>query len=488
MKTAKKWFWPLLFCLSAVIVASIHLAMQGHTLLDIYPPNGTERSSIWNDEVAYYQQVKAILQYGIPQGWYAVNGTHARYLTLYAWSPLIYLPYVVLAKLWGGWNFYSPYICNALFFTIALVIFYFWVRPDKWQVLRFALLLFLFPSGVNYIFSGMTEAMFCAFCVIMYAAHYKMDRDNYGYGFLIFVYALISYIVMIRPYYLPFYFIPFWYWRKRDFKKSLAVTGIVAGVSTAGHFLICHYLCCTPLIESNLSSAITADASIPDIFLNYLSRFFTTWLRILRDMGGETYKPNVILFTLLVAFISLWAAKEYFTAKKVSFSPIFSISIYLLILSLFCLMGNFQYPRHVVPLTMWMICVLTMEMPPKFFAVVSAALLCCYVVFYPNTAYPYGNAADRQADRQIMENLASKMELVDGISWDNTVSWVIYPYRALYYLPAGFGIDVEEDSDIQALPPSRYVLAVRGGNIDAQLAGNSKVLYSDESSVLYERR
>ena len=54
-----------------------------------------------------------------------------------------------------------------------------------------------------------------------------------------------------------------------------------------------------------------------------------------------------------------------------------------------------------------------------------------------------------ESDKSIENQLSSQMQLSSGINWNNTVEWV-YPsdYRDLYFIPAGFGINITMGDNI----------------------------------------
>ena len=57
-------------------------------------------NSRWNDELFYYKTIEGITRYGMPQGYFGYNESHALVGTLGAWSPIIY----TFDAIWGAYS------------------------------------------------------------------------------------------------------------------------------------------------------------------------------------------------------------------------------------------------------------------------------------------------------------------------------------------------------------------------------------------------
>ena len=89
-------FWYLAIALFfPVAISSLYLLLERNhqSLFSIMPA--------WNDEDFYYNQIKSMLEYGRPLGYYGYNGSHAPVGTFGAHGWFILLPYVVFCKIFG---------------------------------------------------------------------------------------------------------------------------------------------------------------------------------------------------------------------------------------------------------------------------------------------------------------------------------------------------------------------------------------------------
>lgn len=76
-----------------LLAVAIFCLRYHQDLFSYYLPN-----SLWNDEVIYFKTIEGIKEFGIPQGYFGYNESHARMGTFGAWSPVIYL----FDAMWGG--------------------------------------------------------------------------------------------------------------------------------------------------------------------------------------------------------------------------------------------------------------------------------------------------------------------------------------------------------------------------------------------------
>jgi hypothetical protein len=102
---------------------------------------------VWNDEAAYYAQVKMILKQGFSKGYWGFGGEHALLGTGGAWSPAILLPYVLFGKLFG-WTYASVSIANVFYLCVANALFLLLVSAKKETCIRFIFCRAVFTSSV----------------------------------------------------------------------------------------------------------------------------------------------------------------------------------------------------------------------------------------------------------------------------------------------------------------------------------------------------
>ena len=80
---------PLIMCYIACL-------KDGISLGDIYLGN-----SKWNDEVLYYKITEAVSKFNGPLGNFGYNGSSAELGHFGAWSPVVFVFYIIWAKIFG---------------------------------------------------------------------------------------------------------------------------------------------------------------------------------------------------------------------------------------------------------------------------------------------------------------------------------------------------------------------------------------------------
>lgn len=155
------------FCLAALcslvpLFISMFLHAMQNTGVSIF------RSIPQNiDELYYYTQIKAMVEYGAPLGYVGAGGTHAAVGTFGFWGVATLLPYALFGWVFG-WGYYSMAIANILMFTLAHLLFVYLARPTVRQMglLSIANLISFFVQF--YFYSSMTMPLRYA-CAILFA-------------------------------------------------------------------------------------------------------------------------------------------------------------------------------------------------------------------------------------------------------------------------------------------------------------------------------
>ena len=198
----------VLACLP-VIACLVCCAARGQGIGQVYLP-----SSERNDELIYYKQVEAILEYGYPRGYFGFNESHALKLSFAAWSPALMLPWV----LWGllfGWNLLSPVLCNLFLLAGAMLLYGMLAKPDWKQTGIISLLFFLYMPFSWYMLCGMPEIGCMSLAIVFYGAAAGWLRRRRG-GLLAVMFALAGLLTLMRPYFLLFLLLPAYFWIFRD--------------------------------------------------------------------------------------------------------------------------------------------------------------------------------------------------------------------------------------------------------------------------------
>ncbi|MBQ7359859.1 MAG: hypothetical protein IJW63_07190 [Lachnospiraceae bacterium] len=241
----QKWFlWlkthnyivkALLMALVPLLCCVVTCLVQGKTIGQVYLP-----ASLWNDELFYFKQVEAIVEYGFPQGFYGFNESHALKLSFAAWSPVLVWPWV----LWGwifGWNMMSPIYCNIFLMMLTMFGFVCIVKPSNRQLGLLALMFVTFTPFTRYMLSVMPEVICFSMVIFTFAIGLSYQRKNHV-AKLILLFAMTGLMTLMRPYLILFMLLPVYFaWRKYKW-LGLALSGLYGGVIGVLYLLINHYL------------------------------------------------------------------------------------------------------------------------------------------------------------------------------------------------------------------------------------------------------
>lgn len=246
----------VLMALLPVCCCLVHCAMQGKSIGEVYLP-----ASEWNDELFYFKQTEAIVNFGYPQGYFGFNESHALKLSFAAWSPVLLLPWV----LWGlvfGWNLMSPIICNIFLLTAAVFCFVWLVRPTWKQMGVLTLLFCLYTPFVRYMFSVMPEITCFSLLIVFYGLAVRyLEEEHMVY--LVLLFAVSGLLVLMRPYMLLFLTLPAFLWARKDKGRG--------GLGAAAVMLV--VLGCYALIKHYFGAEYFAPL------------FFTDWIRAFFEKG-----------------------------------------------------------------------------------------------------------------------------------------------------------------------------------------------------------
>ena len=271
-KTDKRYMLALKIVLMGLLPLAaclLYCARQGYGIGDVYLP-GSE----WNDELFYFKQVEAIVNYGFPQGYFGFNESHALKLSFAAWSPVLVFPWVIWGLLFG-WNLLTPIWCNIFLLTLARVIFVWLVRPTWKQLGILTLLFLLYTPFVRYMLSGMPEIICFSMLIVFYSITVSYLRKNTGWK-LALLFVLAGLMTLMRPYLLLFLVLPAVLWVMKSKWKGLIGSAAVVGVVLGIYALIKHYL--------------GAEYFAPLFFTDWVTAFFEQGLfGGLRHFCGKLY-------------------------------------------------------------------------------------------------------------------------------------------------------------------------------------------------------
>lgn len=488
---------PLLAC---VILCGV----DGRFIWDVYLP-----LSEWNDEIFYYKQVEAMVEYGIPQGYFGFDESRAQYLSFGAWNPLILVPYVV----WGwifGWNLLSPILCNIVLLMVAVFGYVLLARPDKRQCIALAVLYMASLFTTRYCLSVMAEAilMFYGILFLGFCVSYRREEKNYKLFWAIF---MIVQLALIRPYLLTLILWPAYEIFKKSKWKACVIVILTAAGSIGLYFAIAGSIC-APYFRSLINTDWIKTffwsgpwegikftlKQIMDATLEYLG-MCVSGIRGQTERHGLALQFLVILIVLCIQTIVDLIKKKKSLAQHLLLTLSFGGSLLALLLLYQLHAGG----RHLLLfVTMGIFIISQMENKWMGKVAVTAVLLAFAFLQMPDrTLYkrvPYETMEARTQYLQLKEELEAGMvlQVEDAPSYENAIIWTISDtvdgsymetfWQHLYALPSGFGISCCSDGFVKYNFESlqcRYLLVPCGGELDHMCleAGKTEIARTDKT-------
>lgn len=480
-----------------LICASVYSFLQGHRIGDVYLP-----ASYWNDELFYFKQVEAVVNYGLPKGWFGFQEMHGSVYPFAAWSPAVLVPYIV----WGwlfGWELISPIYANIVYNMIAMAGFVLLVKPGKKQSFFLLLLLAVFGPYSRYLLSAMPETIYMAMGIWLVSLAISQSRKDRTWK-LATMFAICILITLARPYLILLMALPAWLLIRKKKLIGAVISLCIAAVTAVGYFAVteaCSSPYFIPLIETDWLNSMKNDGFTAGV---------KTMLRIVRDkcrllithhlyrgfryglLSGALHAVAGTIAFLLGAR-SLWLLKkglhkEGNGIKESVFWLIHFVITAGMLAAIFLFYPIADGAKH------WMIFIVVglvwiALLEEKFYVMkIVTALLCAYLFIVKAFApFDWQVAYDDGAMMAEAEDLGSQLEenmvLTDTEDrYDNTVIWlasdmvdgqsISAPWGYLYMIPKGFGINFcFQDyvmTNIDQLH-SAYIAVMPGGDVDKEL-------------------
>ncbi len=522
----KKVNTPLL--IKALIIATLpvlscvlYCLLSGGSLFNVYLP-----ASEWNDEVYYYKQIEGMIAYGFPRGFFGYNEEHALMLSFASWSPALYLPWA----LWGfcfGWNVYSPVIANIVFLSLTLAVYVILTNPKVNQLVAFSVLFILFRPITRYAMSLVPETICHCMAILITALGISYQRKEKSVK-LIFIFALASYAMLMRPYMVLFMGLPVFFLIKKRKAVGAIVSAVIVAVTSVGYYLINHYLL-SPYLEPVFSiewlRAFQNGGLVYGIkgilsLLGNATKEYIYWIRVFFSEGraqGSYFivfsgLTVILIWQLVTGLVNVIRNKRDGRPKEEELKHLpvlagITISFILMLFALLLMYSLEDGARHLQIFILASFVVLSAYLERDYSKVIISALLILAVFIRPIADYE--SAVPFKTDEAVNKEAFwtesfSSMELnkKDAPSFDNTVMWVINDvndtdgfasdWRILYYLPKGFGISGVQGTyayDNFDSIKCRYIMAPKGGRVDELCRGsNYKVIGEDAKTVVYNRK
>lgn len=202
----RKNFIYVILIVTPLVISSLFLALQSsrQSLLTIMPS--------LSDEVFYYNQVKSMIKYGAPQGYYGYDGSHALLGTFGAHGWFLFLPYVLFGKIFG-WHFNSIAILNNILLCAAIAFFVYMFKPSIKKTIMFIIAVSS-PLVIYFVNSSMMEGENYFYAIILaIVMSYIVKNDDFNsakkYFLIVFVVwaalSRVTWSIMLFPVVLIFF-------------------------------------------------------------------------------------------------------------------------------------------------------------------------------------------------------------------------------------------------------------------------------------------
>lgn len=218
-----------IFIMACIIAApflasTLYLWPIGQNLLTVMPCN--------SDEEFYYNQMKSVLAYGQPLGYYGYVDSHAIIGHFGAWGSAWVLPYWLVTVL-TGLNYYSISLVNHILLVLCLIVAY--KMSDKSVVKCIVILgLYFVPTFAYYMNSAMMEGL--QFIIAVASAlmlYYMSEKSELSKRVVIMITIAFCYFCACKVMWVILW-VPFFYLvtRGKGIKKQVltVLSGTVAMV------------------------------------------------------------------------------------------------------------------------------------------------------------------------------------------------------------------------------------------------------------------
>ena len=493
-----------------ILVCTLHCLLLGGNLGDIYLANSQN-----NDDLFYFKQVEGIIEYGIPQGFFGFNESHANNLSFAAWSPLTLIIWAIWGKLFG-WSISSYYWCNIIFHSFAFAFFTKQVNPQTKQMLIAGVLIGLFPGFSKYTLSCLVETHMISYMVLFYgmALGYAKEAKTWK---LVGMFLLGGFLTCIRPYLVLLLFLPGTFIFIKKKWAGILITVTASALSICGYFAISKYLTAayfTPLFEKSIFTRFIYEGFYAGA--RYIAYECLHWAQSLGDymkqsfttgkfMGSNYCVLFLICILLFVMFIS------YARKKKQLFAVIYFHYICTALISVTALLVIMhkmnEGSRHII--SMIIVGCLLVSFVKKWKQILRPLIPIVLILFlfyyYPDDGQDYRiplRTQERYEEQQAWNELTKDIQLsANAPSYENTVIWTFsdrvdgnvchMDWQPILAMPAGMGISccqVEYIENNWDTLQSRYIITDDGGQVSSMCKdAGYEVIAEYDGTVLYQR-
>lgn len=494
--------------LSPLFICMFFCAVRGTSLLKIYIPN-----AINNDCLYYYKIVEGVINYGIPQGYFGYNESHALYGTFASWNPLI----VGYWGIWGkvfGWNYASAIVSNIIALSVAFGLFAYITKP-KWSgLLSFLGLMLVFPAFSINVLNVLVEAPIGALLIIFFAFSIREARLRHGKLNISFMLICSFMLTLLRPYMVLLFLVPIIFVGRKKRIWSIPVV-VIAVASVVGYFLCGHFFTSDyiyPVFDmTSIDKLLAGDIRGCLSTIKYAVIYtFPEAISLIKDafVHGHTVGTQyvVTLFTA-VMLIVIWVKSSEKKEKTMLLAyGIFAFVLFAAVI-IFYRTAN-DGGRHFLIFAIVGCLLLCTECEGSFkwtSASVAFVLLIIFALrgsFYPRDYdVPFENKELEQKIEYWEKTFKEREITIDSDRYNNTVIWTLTDdvdgeyvstyFNELYALPVGLGLNCCEsvflENNFDSLK-SRYMAVTPGSETEKLCASRGwNMVGSTDTLAIYER-
>ncbi|MCD7734753.1 MAG: hypothetical protein LUH48_06460 [Clostridiales bacterium] len=283
----RRTLWAILL-LSPLIAVWIMGAVTGTsvTRLDAY-------NTTWNDEIGYLRAVRTMRTQGLPTGVQSYNEVASDIPAYGAYIFLTYLPYAAMSFLTGLTSHNFMYYCNVLLVVLANAVFLRLVKPDIKKTIWLIALSTLSLVYERYVWSGMSEASYCAFLIVVLACFlWLLDGREHPHWkenvILVGVTLLILFFGMLRAFHYAWILIPGYYILISDRSRRVKTVSFLGGMAAV---ILC--FCCSQYLSAHWAAVFFSDTGkITETLVGYL-QLLSSGLGGLRQFLSQVLQINI---------------------------------------------------------------------------------------------------------------------------------------------------------------------------------------------------
>ena len=433
----------------------------------------------WNDEAAYYQMIKTYSDYFAPLGYWGFNGNHAIWGTGGAWSPAIIWPYVIFAKIFPL-SYGLVYFVNLFYITLANVIFYICVKPNKGQSIKLALAQAGSAVFILYLSVNMSEMFRYAIAIVLAGLLYRIlfmecsKMIKYVVTPLLIVAATQVYVFF--AFCVPVYV--FGIMKNSKLWKKIVASAIALGGVACGSYYLLHLISSNYNIhktERLLNAVKSMDiGGAVKAFLFMMkqgaSDVFNLWMYVY----SNPLIPFHVLFSVVLVFLSAGIVAAFLLQKKKKISTkeadkgdkpksslskdviiaiivAYSISVFFVMYMTLYSIDPFTFMRGTFIVVIFAMYLMAMTDAKwlysgiLIFQAVSLFFLPVNMDYYMTGHYMSG---EEVAEWKALEtDMKSVLTITESDNpWENTVAMYTMEPKAICSIPSGLGVNfVMED-------------------------------------------